>query len=60
MQLPSLTGTAVKDISHFHVQGFEVDNDPAPENVPAPTTPSTNQLYLLGLGKQHIRSQVEQ
>ena len=43
MQLPSLTGTTVEDISHFYVQGFEVDddNDPAPENVPAASTPFT-------------------
>jgi hypothetical protein len=42
MKLPSLTGTTVRDISHFCVQGFEVDddNDPAPENVPAAATPS--------------------
>ena len=62
MQLPSMTETTVEDISHFCTQGFEVNNDsdPAPENVPATATPSTNQLYLLGLGKQHIRSQEEQ
>jgi hypothetical protein len=49
MQLSSLTGTAVEDISHFHVQGFEVvnGNDPAPENVPAATTPSKTSCILL-------------
>ena len=26
MQLSSLTGTTVKDISHFHVLDFEVDD----------------------------------
>ena len=49
MQLPSLTGTTVEDISHFHVQGFEVDNDnnPAPENVPTAPTPSTTSCIYL-------------
>ena len=49
MQLPSLTGTTVEEIFHFCAQGFEVDddNDPAPENVSAATTPSTtNCIYL--------------
>ena len=49
MQLPSLTRTTVEDISHFRAQGFEVDddNDPAPENVPAASTPSTTSCIYL-------------
>ena len=62
MQLPSLTGTTVEDISHFCMQGFEVDddNDPAPENEPAAANPSTTSCIYFGLGKQHIRSQEDQ
>ena len=56
MQLPSLTGTTVEDISHFHAQGFEVDddNDPAPENVPAATTPSTTSCIYLDWGSNTL------
>ena len=48
MQLPSLTGTTVEDISHFCAQGFEVDddNDPAPKNAPAATPSTTSCIYL--------------
>jgi hypothetical protein len=56
MQLPSLTGTTVKDIPHFHIQGFEVDddNDPAPENVPAAATPSTTSCTNLDCGSNTL------
>ena len=54
MQLPSLTGTTVEDISHFHALGFEVDNDPAPENVPAATTPSTTSCIYLDWGSNTL------
>ena len=55
-QLPSLTGTIVEDISHFCTQGFEVDNDnnPAPENVPAATTPSTTSCIYLDWGSNTL------
>ena len=45
MQLPSLTGTIVEYISHFHVQGF--DNDPSPESLCAAATPSTIRCIYL-------------
>ena len=56
MQLPSLTGATVEDISHFCAQGFEVDddNDPAPENVPAATTPSTTSCIYLDWGSNTL------
>ena len=56
MQLPSLTGTTVEDISHFHIQEFEVDNDsdPAPENVPAAATPSTTICIYLDWGSNTL------
>ena len=55
MQLPSLIGTTVEDISHFCMQGFEVDddNDPAPENVPAAATPSTASCIYLDWEATH-------
>jgi hypothetical protein len=54
MQLPSLTETTVEDISHFHTQGFEVDNDPALENVPAAITPSTPGCIYLDWGSNTL------
>jgi hypothetical protein len=54
--VPSLTGTAVEDISHFCAQGFEVDNDndPAPENVPIAATPSTTSCIYLDWGSNTL------
>jgi hypothetical protein len=56
MQRPSLTGTTGEEISHFCVQRFEVDNDndPAPENVPAATTPSTTSCIYLDWGNNTV------
>ena len=56
MQLPSLTGTTVEDISHFRAQGFEVDNDndPVPENVPAVATQSTTSCIYLDWGSNTL------
>ena len=54
MQLPSLTGITVKDISHFHMQEIEVDNDPAPGNVPAATNPSTTRCIYLDWGSNTL------
>jgi hypothetical protein len=56
MQLPSLTGTTVEDISHFCAQGFEDDNDndPASENVPAVATHSTTTCIYLDWGSNTL------
>ena len=54
MQHPSLTWTTVEDISHFRAQGFEVDNDPAPENVPADANPSTTSCIYLDWGSNTL------
>jgi hypothetical protein len=47
MQLQSLVGTTVEDFSNFCSQGLEVDNDPAPGNVPAAANPSTTSCIYL-------------
>jgi hypothetical protein len=57
MQLPSLTGATVEDISHSCVQGFEVDdndNDPVPENISAAATPSTTSCIYLDWGSNTL------
>jgi hypothetical protein len=56
MELPSLTRTTVEDISHFRVQGFEVDddNDHAPENIPAAANPSTTCCIYLDWGSNTL------
>jgi hypothetical protein len=58
MELPGLTGTTVENISCFHAQGFEVDddNDPAPENVPAATIPSTTSCIYYDWGSNTLDS----
>ena len=56
MQLPSLTGTIVEDISHFGMKGFEVDNvnDPTPEFVPIAATSSTTSCIYLDWGSNTL------